>query len=168
MPKRIRPTEVTAAFRNAVASARHAGVDTRGWNLRMEGAHFMLIDGTDEAGGLSIVPGTGLYMGGYFAASFREAYDALHSMARAWEMVPRQGVVGTWPCWHVEASNGLIYGAAASTKQGALAAVQRRLDTDGNDEGHKPLEAEKVATWDVQYGTVLCYGEGRLASSVKR
>jgi hypothetical protein len=66
---------------------------------------------------------------------------------------------GTLPCYHVTASNGLVYGVAAHGKTEAREFLARRLREDG--EGAQPLTATKVATWEADYGTVLCYGEAR-------
>lgn len=165
MPQRIKPTDVTAAYRAAVVSARAAGVDTEGWNLRMQGSNFMIVT-REEHGGYGIVPGTGVYMGGYFASSYREAWDALHAMRRAWDMVPsvRDGIEGNWPCWHVDASNGMTYGVAANGAVAAKIMVNRRLHKewleDHGDYDHEPraTKAVKVDEWSTAYGTVLCYG----------
>jgi hypothetical protein len=159
MPQRIRPTEVSAAYRAAVAAADLAGIDTEGWELRRTGSNFMI--GTrGEHGSFGNVPGLGVYMGGYFATSYREAYDALHWLARAWDMAPGVGRLGNWPCWHVEASNGMVYGVASKTKAGAFAMLNARLASES--EQHHAVKAVKVSMWDVDYGTVLCYGEGKV------
>lgn len=151
---RIKPTDVTAAFRAAVAAGKLAGVDTQDWGLRMQGSNFMVCTGSDPN---NPVPGLGIYFGGYFAASYREAHDFLRGMQRAWEMVPHTGQMGTYPCWHVEASNGLLYGVAAMNKTGAFAMLDARLAAEG--EKAFAVKGEKVATWETAYATVLCYGE---------
>jgi hypothetical protein len=156
MVQRIKPTDVTAAYRAAVVAARQAGVDTEGWNLKLYGSNFSIVT-KDADGHESPVPGTGLYMGGYFAASYREAYEALHSMQRAWEMVPRRDVVQQWPCYHVQAANGMTYGVAASNAREAREMVAARLVNDGDPS--MVLGATKVAEWSVAYGTTLCYGK---------
>lgn len=163
MPQRIRPTDVSAAFRAAVSAADLAGIDTEGWELRREGSNFMIgvRDEPKDGGGFRLVSGLSLYMGGYFAASYREAFDTLHSLRRAWDMVPSVGRLGNWPCWHVEASNGMVYGVAATTKAGAFQKLNMRLAEDS--EQHHAVKAEKVAMWQVDYGTTLCYGEGKIA-----
>lgn len=62
------------------------------------------------------------------------------------------------PCYHVTASNGLIYGVSAHSKREAFGILQDRLLTE-DDGGARPLHAERVGTWDAPYGTTLCYGE---------
>lgn len=62
------------------------------------------------------------------------------------------------PCFHVTASNGLIYGVSAHTAREAKEILQERLLGDGypND---VPVKAEKVATWPFPFGTTICYGD---------
>lgn len=75
------------------------------------------------------------------------------------------------PCYHVETTDGQVYGAAAHGKREAKTMVQERLtrewdETPIGDEGHEtpttpapaPTTAEKVAMWEADYGTVLHYG----------
>lgn len=61
------------------------------------------------------------------------------------------------PCYHVDATDGDTYGVAATTVRDALQMVQDRLIDYGNPSA-RPIKAQRVATWDAQYGTVLCYG----------
>lgn len=157
MPKRIKPTDVTAAFRAAVQAARLAHVDVDDWNLKMEGSRFSIVT-RDEDGGQHIVPGTGQYMGGYFAASFREAFDALHAMRLAWSLVPHAGGAGLWRCYHVDANNGMTYGAAATSVVGAKSMVVARMKADG-DRNPKVHRVRDVGEWSTQYGITICYGE---------
>lgn len=66
------------------------------------------------------------------------------------------------PCWHVTATNGLIYGVAAHTSHEAKAILQSRLIHDAHDAREAaatPVRAENVGPWDATYGTTLCYGD---------
>jgi hypothetical protein len=148
MAQRIRPTDVTAAFRAAVISARLAGVDTEGWNLRLSDG-YMIVTVDEETGMQHRVQ----LLGG----TMRQAFDALHAMRAAWDHVPTVNAMGTWPCWHVEASNGLLYGVAATSKAGAFSMLNARLAADR--ERHHAVKGEKVGTWETTYANVFCYGD---------
>ena len=155
MPQRIRPTDVTAAFRVAVISARLAGVNTEGWTLSNDGgAAFSIVIRDPETNSRTPVVGTT----GLLGTTYRDCFDALHAMRAAWDLVPHTGQPGTWPCWHVEATNGLVYGVAATSKAGAFAMLNARLAADGDKSF--ATKGSKVATWEVDYATVFCYGEG--------
>lgn len=150
---RVKPSDVTAAFRVAVLAAKAAGViDTETWTLYREGAHYSIIRRGPAGNHSPVLPGYG-----HIGATHKAAFDALHNMRAAWELVPGPGTFGVWPCWHVKASNGLLYGVAATTRHGALSMVNARLAAD-SDTGHA-VSAEKVDTWEAEYGNVLCYGD---------
>lgn len=61
----------------------------------------------------------------------------------------------TSPCFHVHASDGTIYGVAATTKRDALVFAHHRLVGDGSTAS--PVSAERVGTWPAVMGTVLAY-----------
>lgn len=152
---RIKATDVTAAYRAAVGAAGIAGIDTSKWGLRIEQSSFQIVSVNDDTSrSIVYVLGT----------NYREAFDGLHAMMRAWEMVPRVGAPGRWPCWHVQSSDGLVYGVAASTMTAARNFLNARLRADGDNNAHATT-ASLVDVWDVDYGTVFCYGEGKVVSS---
>jgi hypothetical protein len=59
------------------------------------------------------------------------------------------------PCYHVTTTNGDVFGVAATTKRDAMTMTQERLTREGW--GTSPVRAERVGTWDADYGTVLAY-----------
>ena len=62
------------------------------------------------------------------------------------------------PCYHVSATDGQVYGVAVHTKTEAKQVLQQRLTREASEEPATPIRAARVGSWDVAYGTTLCYG----------
>jgi hypothetical protein len=64
-------------------------------------------------------------------------------------------------CYHVTTTDGLLYGAAATSKRDAMIFVQERLHRD--ESTARPVKAEDVGSCGWSYGNVICYGPASIS-----
>lgn len=64
-------------------------------------------------------------------------------------------MTSTNPVFHVTASDGSVFGVAATTVRDAMAMAQERMAQD--ESNLSPIKAERVGRWEASYGTVIAY-----------